>query len=329
MFPAIGYNAPTMNIGTLRTRTPFFLAPMAGYTNSSMRRVCVEHGAALVYTEMVVAMHLIRAPKDTKWLLKFEPSERPIIAQLAVADPESAARGTNIISDMGFDGVDLNLGCSVRRIAGGEMGSGLAKDFDRVREVLTAMVKATQLPVTAKFRSGPDGTNETAPALAKLCEECGAKAVGIHGRAAAQAYVGEADWSVIARTKAAVSIPVIGSGSVRTAQDAVRMLKETGCDGVMIARGAMGNPWIFKQAAQLLSSGTLPPNPTTAELRRVMLKHYELLVDEKGRRYANMLFRKQTSYYAKYSPHAKELRHAVHEAGNDDDVARIIRGIVA
>ncbi len=316
-----------MNIGNLKTRTPFFLAPMAGYTNSSMRRICVEHGAALVYTEMVVAMHLIRAPKDTKWLLKFEPSERPIIAQLAVSDPEAAARGTNICESMGFDGVDLNLGCSVRRIAGGEMGSGLAKDFDRVREVLTAMVKATYLPVTVKFRSGPDASNETAPALAKLCQECGAKAVAVHGRSAAQAYLGEADWSVIARTKQAVSIPVIGSGSVRSAEDAVRMMNETGCDGVMIARGAMGNPWIFKQAAHILATGTLPPKPAAAEVRRVMLKHYELLVDEKGRRYANMLFRKQTSYYAKLLPRAKDLRQAVHEAGNDEDVAKIIRAL--
>ena len=318
-----------MNIGPVRTRTPFFLAPMAGYTNSSMRRICVEHGASLVYTEMVVAMHLIRAPKDQRWLLKFEPSERPVFAQLAVADAESAARGTAICESMGFDGVDLNLGCSVRRIASGEMGSGLAKDFPRARAVLLAMVKATRLPVTAKFRSGPDAKNETAPALAKLCEDCGAAAVAVHGRSAAQAYLGEADWSVIARTKAAVSIPVIGSGSVRNAQDAVRMLKETGCDAVMIARGAMGNPWIFRQAAQILSTGTLPPKPSVAELRRVMLKHYELLLAEKGRRYANMLFRKQASYYAKYASHPKELRLAVHTAGNDEDLVKVIRRVLA
>ncbi len=324
----VRYNAPAMNIGPVKTRSPFLLAPMAGYTNSSMRRICVEHGAALVYTEMVVAMHLIRAPKDQRWLLKFEPSERPIFAQLAAADPESAARGTAIVSDMGFDGVDLNLGCSVRRIAGGEMGSGLARDFDRVRAALSAMVKATRLPVTAKFRSGPDAKSEAAPALARLCEDCGAAAVAVHGRSAAQAYLGEADWSVIARTKAAVTIPVIGSGSVRSAQDAVRMLKETGCDAVMIARGAMGNPWIFKHAAQLLATGTLPPKPAVAELRRVMLKHYEMLLAEKGRRYANMLFRKQASYYAKYAPHPSEVRHAVHQAGNDEDLTRVLRDVV-
>ncbi len=317
-----------MNIGHVKTRSPFFLAPMAGYTNSSMRRICVEYGAGLVYTEMVVAMHLIRAPKDQRWLLKFDPSERPIFVQIASADAESAARATALCEDYGFDGVDLNLGCSVRRIAGGEMGSGLAKNFPRVRAVLSAMVGATRLPVTAKFRSGPDAKNETASDLAKLCEECGAKAVAVHGRSAAQAYLGEADWSVIARVKQVVSVPVIGSGSVRSAEDAVRMMRETGCDAVMIARGAMGNPWIFRQAAHILATGAAPVRPATSELRKVMLRHYEWLLAEKGRRYANMLFRKQASYYARYAPHPAELRHAVHNAGNDDDLLKVIRQVV-
>jgi tRNA-dihydrouridine synthase B len=250
------------------------------------------------------------------------------MAQIAAADAESAARAVAIVSDMGFDGVDLNMGCSVRRIATGEMGSALAKDVERVRAVLTAMVKASPLPVTAKMRSGPDEKHETAPALAKLCEECGCAAVAVHARSAAQAYRGEADWPVIARTKAAVTIPVIGSGSVRSAQDAVRMLRETGCDAVFIARGAMGNPWIFRQAAHILAAGSTPPRPPTADVRKVMLRHYELLLREKGRRYANMLFRKQTSYYAKYAPHPGELRHAVHTAGNDEDLSRVIRQLV-
>lgn len=317
-----------MNIGTLRTRGPFFLAPMAGYTNSSMRRVCVENGANLVYTEMIVALHLIRAPKDQRWLLRYEPSEHPIVAQIAAADAENAARAAALISDLGFDGIDLNLGCSVRRIATGEMGSALARDFDRVRAILAAMIKASRIPVTAKMRSGPDEKNEMAPALAKLCQEVGCAAVAVHGRSAAQAYRGEADWSVIARAKAAVTIPVIGTGSVRTPQDAVAMLKQTGCDGVMIARGAMGNPWIFKQAAHILATGSPPPRPSTNEVRKVMLHHYEMLLAEKGRHYANLLFRKQTSYYAKYAPRPKELRQAVHGAGNDEDIARIIKQVV-
>jgi nifR3 family TIM-barrel protein len=317
-----------MNIGTIKTRSPFFLAPMAGYTNSSMRRICVEHGAAVVYTEMVVAVHLVRSPKDQRWLLRHDPAEHPIIAQIAAADAETAARAAAIVNDLGFDGVDLNLGCSVRRIASGSMGSALAAEPERVREILTAMVKASRVPVTAKMRSGPDEKTELAAELSKLCEDCGAAAVAVHGRSAHQAYRGEADWSVIARAKQAVRIPVIGSGSVRTASDAVRMLRETGCDAVMIARGAMGNPWIFRQASHILATGSAPARPSTAEVRRVMLQHYKLLTEEKGRRYANLLFRKQTSYYAKYAPHPKQLRQAVHNAGNDDDLVKVIRDLV-
>ena len=314
-----------MKIGNLQPKSLFLLAPMAGYTNSSMRRICIEHGAGLVYTEMVVALHLIRTPRDQAWLLRHDPSERPIVAQVAVSTAEDASRATGIINDMGFDGVDLNLGCSVRRIASGEMGSALAKDFDRVRAIVTAMVKTSRIPVTVKMRRGPDEKTETAPDLAKLCEDCGAAAAAVHGRTAEQAYRGEADWSVLARVKARVSIPVIGSGSVRTAQDAVRMLKETGCDAVMVARGAMGNPWIFRQAGQLLATGTLPPPPSAAECRRVMLRHYDMLLSEKGRFYANLLFRKQATYYSHHTPHPKAFRQAVHDSKRDEDLARIIK----
>jgi len=320
-----------MNIGPIQLRSPFFLAPMAGYTNSSMRRMCIEHGASLVYTEMVVAVHLVRSPKDQRWLLRYDASEHPIIAQLAAAEPEAATRATEIVNELGFDGVDLNLGCSVRRIASREagMGSGLAADPDRVCEVLTAMVKASRIPVTVKMRSGPDEKSETAPALAKLCEDSGVAAVAVHARTVRQAYRGDADPAVIARVKAAVTIPVIASGGIRTAQDAVAMLRATGADAVMIARGAMGNPWIFQHASHILATGSAPPRPALAEVRRVMLRHYELLFQEKGRFYANLLFRKQTSYYAKLAPRPKQLRQAIHKAASDEDLTRIIREMLA
>jgi len=294
-----------MNIGPIQPRSPFFLAPMAGYTNSSMRRICIEHGASLVYTEMVVAVHLVRSPKDQRWLLRYDASEHPIIAQLAAAEAEYAARATEIVNELGFDGVDLNLGCSVRRIASREagMGSGLAAHPERVREVLTAMVKASRIPVTVKMRSGPDAKTETAPALAKLCEDSGAAAVAVHGRSAEQAY--------------------------RGAADAVRMLRDAGADAVMIARGAMGNPWIFRHASHILATDSAPPRPPIAELRRVMLRHYDLLFKEKGRFYANLLFRKQTSYYAKLAPHPKQLRQAIHGAGSETDLSPVIREMLA
>ena len=189
-----------MKIGAFQIKSPFFLAPMAGYTCSSMRRVCIAHGAGLVATEMAVAMHLVRAPKETMHLLHYdEPTEHPIVAQLATWDVESAGEATRIIAQLGFDGVDLNLGCSVRRMVSGGMGSALAGNPKRLRAVLDAMVKATDLPVTAKLRSGPDAETETAPEVAKLCEDCGVSAVAVHGRHAGQAYRGTADWNASER----------------------------------------------------------------------------------------------------------------------------------
>lgn len=317
-----------MNIGPIRPRSPFFLAPMAGYTCSSMRRVCIEHGAGLVYTEMTVAMHVVRSPEETMRILRYDASEHPIIAQLALWEGASAAEAAATIERLGFDGIDLNLGCSVRRMVSGGMGSALADDPPRLREVLTAVVEATRLPVTAKMRSGPDEDTVSAPDVARLCEDCGAAAVAVHGRHAKQAYRGKSDPSVVARVKESVSIPVIGSGDVRSPADAVRMLGQTGCDAVMIARAAMGNPWIFEQAKHLLETGTVAAPPAAAETREVMLRHYALLLEEKGRHYANLLFRKQTSHYARFAPHPGALRRAIHNAGNDDDLARVIRDLV-
>ena len=317
-----------MKIGPVEPHNPFFLAPMAGYTCSGMRKLFLELGAGLLYTEMTVAMHVVRAPEETLRQLNYDPSDRPVFAQLAAEGPESAAHATKFITDLGFDGIDLNLGCSVRRIASGGMGSGLAADLPQLEKVLRAMVKATTLPVTAKMRSGPDEQTVSAPEVAKVCEECGAVAVAVHGRHARQGYTGKSDSSVIALVKQSVRIPVIGNGDVRTPADAIDMMSETGCDAVMIGRGALGNPWIFARSAKLLDSGECPPPPTPAEARRVMLKHYQLLVDEKGRHYANLLFRKQTSYYAKFTPHPRKLRRAIHQCGNNDDLSVVIRELV-
>jgi nifR3 family TIM-barrel protein len=286
--------------------------------------MCVEFGAGIVYTEMTVAMHLVRAPEETMRRLRYHESERPVFAQLAVGDVASAVDATKLVEQLGFNGVDLNLGCSVRRLLSGGMGSALAADPPRLAKILSAVVQATRLPVTVKMRSGPDARTETASEIARLSEDCGAAGVAVHGRHARQGYRGKSDTDVIARVKASVTVPVIGNGDIRTPADAVDMLTQTGCDAVMIGRGAMGNPWIFRRATALLETGEVPHRPSVDEARNAMLKHYHLLVEERGRHYANLLFRKQTSSYAKLAPHPRRMRQAVHSAGKDDDLSIVI-----
>jgi len=317
-----------MKLGTVSLRNPFLLAPMAEFTNAAMRRLAIVHGAALVVTEMVVGMHLVRKPEDAHILLNHSPGERPIAVQLAAGDPDEAAGATEVVNEWGFDLLDLNLGCSVRRIVSGGMGTGLACDRDRLEKVLKAMIRHSRTPVTVKMRTGPDETSETAVDLARLCEDLGVAAVTVHGRHARQGYRGRSDPEAIARVARAVSIPVIANGDVKTPEDAVALLRNTDGVGVMIGRGALGNPWIFERSARLLETGDPGSEPSFDEVRLVMLEHYRGLVDEKGRNTANLLFRKQTSFYAKRTPHPRRLRQAIHFAGKEDDLASVIEEMV-
>jgi tRNA-dihydrouridine synthase B len=254
-----------MYIGNVALSGPVVLAPLAGVTDHTFRFLCREMGASLVYTEMVSADGLVRKNPGTGRLIYFEESERPIGVQLFGSDVEIMACAAERLADRGFDLIDLNFGCPVKKVVKRNAGSALMRDPERLAQITEAVVRAVDLPVTVKIRSGWCEEAINAVQVARMAQEAGAKAVAVHARTQKMGFAGRADWEIIAQVKAAVSIPVIGNGDIRTPQDARRMLDDTGCDLVMIGRGALGNPWIFRRTDGFLRTGECVPEPYLRE----------------------------------------------------------------
>ncbi len=316
-------------LNRVSVRSRFFLGPMAGSTNSAMRRVSIDCGAGLVFTEMVKADHVLAGGEFTRNLLVTRSDEHPIFAQMLAADDDEAAQAAWTLEGQGFDGVELNTGCPIRRIVGKGLGSALLEEPERLGRIVRAMVKAVGIPVTVKLRSGPKSGGINAPEVARICEDAGAAAVGVHGRAASIGYDEPADWAVIAAVKEAAGIPVFGSGDVFSAADAVRMLRQTGCDAALIARGALGNPWIFQQAVEL-ASGVAQADltrPEPDEVRRVMRRHYEMLAEQEGREQANLVFRRIGGAYCRHLPDGAELKEKFQRADGDEDLTGLLEGV--
>jgi tRNA-dihydrouridine synthase B len=246
------------------------------------------------------------------------PGEHPIGGQLCGADPETIARAAPIVEERGFDLLDLDYSCPTRRILARGWGGEFLKDPAAVARAVAAAVKATRLPVTLKYRSGWDEASINAWDVAKAAEDAGVSALILHGRSVTQAYKGDADWTVIARTKAVARVPVVGAGGIRTPEDALRMRQETGCDAILVARGALGNPWIFKRAAALLEGGPVPPPPTREERLRVMLRHLEATVRYHGERNVASRLTRFFLYYGKDLPGFEEYKRAVQAASGFD-----------
>jgi tRNA-dihydrouridine synthase B len=297
-----------MTIPGLEIDPPFVLAPLAGITDSAMRRVCRRLGASLVWTEMVSAEGIVRGDLKTLRLLSFHPEERPIAFQLFGSRPESMGAAAAALSRMGPDIIDINVGCPARKVVRSGAGSALMRDLGRLAEIARAVVEASSPPVVAKIRSGWDAASVNAPDAARVLVDAGVSALVVHPRTGVQGFKGEPDWRVLRDVRAAVSVPVIGSGDVRSPEDAIRMLTETSCDAVMIGRAAVGNPWIFSGAAALRRGSALPAPASLADRIKLAIEHLDLIVEEKGERTGVFEMRKHIVAYLRGFPGASALR---------------------
>jgi tRNA-dihydrouridine synthase B len=264
-----------MKIGPVRVEHPVTLAPMEEHTNPPFRLLMKQFGAALVCTERIDGGDVARRDRRALKLLATSTQERPRAGQISGSDPATMAEAARVVAEQGFDIVDLNFECPIRRLVDRGEGGALLADPPAVERIVAAVARVVAIPITLKIRSGPDAERETAVEVARRAEQAGAAAVDVHARSVRQAYAGGPDWSVVARVKEAVGVPVLGSGGIREPGDVTRYLRESGADAVAIGRGCLGNPWIFRQARALLSGGANLPPPTPAERGRVLLRLVE------------------------------------------------------
>ncbi|HJA49068.1 MAG TPA: tRNA dihydrouridine synthase DusB [Candidatus Agathobaculum intestinipullorum] len=289
-----------MQIGSVTLAGRMVLAPMAGVTDRAFRQICCEQGAALTVTEMVSAKALTYGDKKTPGLLALGVDEHPAAAQIFGHEPETMAEGAKIAREIsGCDIIDINMGCPAPKIAGNGDGSALMRDPALAARVIEAVANAVDVPVTVKFRKGWDEKSVNCVEFARMAEQAGAAAIAVHGRTRAQQYSGNADWDAIAAVKQAVSIPVIANGDVAVPEDAVRILRHTGADAVMVGRGALGDPWIFARANALLETGVCPPLPPFTERIDTAVRQIELAAAYKGERVAMLEARRHVNWYLK------------------------------
>lgn len=313
-----------LTIGNVTLENNVILAPMAGVTDLPYRLLCREQGCGLVCMEMVSAKAVLYKNRNTKELLEVQEEERPVSLQLFGSDPEILSKIAGQLEDGPYDIFDLNMGCPVPKVVRNGEGSALMKNPKLVEEILSSMVRTLKKPVTVKIRKGFDDTCVNAVEIAKIAESCGVAAVAVHGRTREQYYSGKADWNIIRQVKEAVKIPVIGNGDVFSPQDAKRLVEETGCDGIMVARGAKGNPWIFKQITTYLDTGELLPKSETAELKAMILRHGRMMMEFKGEMAGMREMRKHVAWYTAGYPNSAALRNDINSVETLDGLAELI-----
>lgn len=304
---------------------PFLLAPLAGVTDAVMRRICFREGASLAYTEMVSAKGLYYGDRKTESLLYIPEDAGPTSIQIFGSDPEIMGYAAEKLAERNNFSLNINMGCPVPKVVRNGDGSALMKDPDLVYDVVRAVDDKAGKPVSVKFRKGFDDDHINAVEIAKACEAAGAAAVIVHGRTREQYYSGKADWSIIRQVKEAVDIPVIGNGDVFTGADGVRMMKETGCDLVMVARGAQGNPWIFRELMAAWRGEPEPEKPSASEVREMMYQHLDQLVELKGEYAAVREMRKHIAWYTKGRKNGASIRKAVNQIESARQMKEAIR----
>lgn len=313
-----------MQIGNIKLETPVALAPMAGITDLPFRLICKRLGCGFTVSEMVSAKGLLYKNVKTTEMLKIADGERPTAIQLFGSVPEELAEAARMVEASGADAIDLNMGCPVPKIVNNGEGSALMNNPRLAHDILTAMVKAVQIPVTVKFRAGWDDEHRNAVEIARAAESAGVAAVTVHGRTRRQFYEGKADWQIIADVKKAVQIPVFGNGDVFSAADGLRMLEQTGCDGIAVGRGADGNPWIFSQLKQALQGDGQIKEVSLEEKLDLAAEHLRMLIDFKGEYISVKEMRRHISAYLKGMPHAAEFRSRFHKMDTYDQFMELL-----
>ena len=288
--------------------SPVFLAPMAGVTDKPFRQILTSYGKGNMYAEMAAINALQRKNPKSWQIADVRPENYPVVVQLVGNDAGLFAEAAKLVADLGARSLDINMGCPVKKIVNNESGSALMKDMPRAAKIIEAVVKATPLSVSVKFRKGWDNEHINAVPFAKMCEESGASYITVHGRTRAQGYSGEADWNIIKAVKESVKIPVIGNGDIDSPQKAKQRMQESGVDGVMIGRAVLGNPWLLSQTHEYLLHGTLPAEPTVRQIKEILLKHLHLLMEYYGEKAGIAVSRKHVGWYVRSLYEAKKFR---------------------
>ena len=315
----------TLKIGNVELENRYVLAPMAGVTDLPFRLLCKEQGAGLLCMEMISAKALQYNNKNTKALLEIDPRECPVSLQLFGSDPDIISEQAKRIEELPFQILDINMGCPVPKVVKNGEGSALMNQPELVYDIVYKTVRTIQKPVTVKIRKGFNDESVNAVEIARIVEEAGGAAVAVHGRTREQYYSGKADWDIIRQVKEAVSIPVIGNGDVTNGEKAIAMMEETGCDGVMIGRGAQGNPWIFSELLEYEKTGQMPSRPSREMIRETMLRHTRLQIEFKGEYLGIREMRKHVAWYTKGLEGSAKLRDEINKVESYQELEALLK----